>query len=148
VLKALLVAMVALSLASLGSSACGGGDGTPPPQDGTIVGTEGGMHGGRLWFIWNGHKQRIEMPRALETSWLPQMGLSIGEPAPEMLTLAADAARASEFLVMPPSGDEVKRYLAYEGELHEVKIVQADVSDVEKLPDAEDRLILRVPLPE
>lgn len=106
--------------------------------DGMVVATEGGLDGGRIWFIWDGEKARIYQPRPLAKSDIAALGLRIAEPAPKRLTLGREEDPDVFFAVYPADSEDSALYLAEWGELHLVNLTEGDDRDVKEVPQAED----------
>jgi hypothetical protein len=100
---------------------------------------------GLVYFMWDGAKQRIQQPAPLSDADLEELGLEIGEPAPELLTLGEEG---SYFATYPFEGSEATLYLVQDGKLHEVQIVEATLDQVVEIPDLSPLVINRVRIPE
>jgi hypothetical protein len=109
--------------------------------DGMVVQVDDGL----VYFMWDGAKQRIQQPAPLSDADLEELGLEIGEPAPELLTLGEEG---SYFATYPFEGSEATLYLVQDGKLHEVQIVEATLDQVVEIPDLSPLVINRVRIPE
>lgn len=112
-------------------------------ESGTVVATEGGLEGGRIWFVWEGEKARIYQPRPLTDADLEDLGLSIGDPAPRRLALGSASDSIAFFAVHPPDGPEARLYLAEAGELHLITIMDGLDDRVEGLPQLDPTFVTR-----
>lgn len=124
-------------------------DGTPVgiapgvPENGAVVATEGGLDGGRLWFVWDGARQRIAQPRAISEAGARREGIEVGDPVTGPLGVAAQAGRAS-FAVHPEDGPSARLYLLQDGVLHLVPVVVDDAGAVLALPVLDVTVVDRV----
>jgi hypothetical protein len=105
--------------------------------DGTIVEVDDGL----VYFIWEGGKQRIQQPAALDDHDLDELGLTIGDPAPDDLVVGEEG---SAFVMYPSDGPDSKLHLMDGDTLHELRIVATAEATVADLPDLEDLVVHRV----
>jgi alkylation response protein AidB-like acyl-CoA dehydrogenase len=98
-------------------------------------------HDGLVYFIWEGGKQRIQQPAALDDHDLDELGLTIGDPAPDDLVVGEEG---SAFVMYPSDGPDSKLHLMDGDTLHELRIVATAEATVADLPDLEDLVVNRV----
>lgn len=95
------------------------------PGDGMVVATEGGLDGGRLWFLWDGGRQRIQQPRPISEQDLTTLDLRLGEPINGPMTVAADD-RTTTFAIYPADGLTAALHLLVGDTLYPVTVLVAD----------------------
>jgi hypothetical protein len=115
-------------------------DVTAEAVDGTVVATDDGL----VYFLWDGGRQRIQQPRALAESDLDALGLTIGDPAPRVLTVGEEG---SFFAMHPADGPSSRLYLAVDGVLHAVEVTEVPEELLAGVPDIEELVITRVRVP-
>lgn len=98
----------------------------------------------RVYFLWDGGRQRVQQPAALSDADLADLGLTIGEAAPTLLTVGTEATR---FVVHPVDGPATRLYLVQADTLHEVDVVKVSKDAVANRRDLEDVVIDRVQIP-
>jgi hypothetical protein len=110
--------------------------------EGIVVGTHGGLRGGRIFVLHNGRKQRIAQPRPMTVKEASRYdgGRRIAELD------VRRSATGSFFAVVPPDGPNARLHLVVGGRIHEVVVqhVKADlVEGIDNLRrDVTDRLVV------
>lgn len=109
--------------------------------DGTVLGVDGGLDGGLLYFFSKGEKQRIQQPRAMTAADLTTLGVRVG---PAVTTLVRDGAHRSYFAVVPPDGDDARLHVVIAGLAHPVVVQEVAREVVSSIPDAATDLTARL----
>ena len=97
--------------------------------DGIVVGTDGGMNGGRIFLLHNGRKQRIYQPRPMTFEDVAQY-----ERGPRIAQVEVQRTdTGSFFAVVPPSGPTARLQLITGGRIHEVVVQHVKAELVEPI---------------
>lgn len=114
--------------------------------DGTVAASDGGLDGGRLWFVWEGVRYRIYQPRGLPRADLPAEGLMIGRPVNRPLRLAPTRT-GSAFVVLPFDGPRATLYLLVDDVLHLVRPEVVDNAALDAIPTGTGSMLDRILAP-
>lgn len=109
--------------------------------DGSVVGVDGGLDGGMVFYVWHGEKQRIQQPRAMTEDEVITEGLRRGAA---VATLAADGPEGSYFVVVPPDGPQAELHVVLDGTIHPVLVQEIDPETVRSIPDASTAITTRL----
>jgi hypothetical protein len=143
--QSVVVAAVILGVAVVAAIALLSDPATPPRQgadvtDGMVV----ELHDGMLFFLWDGGVQRIQQPSAFSDADLTDLGITIGDPAPDVLTVGEAGAR---FALYPFDGPDSTLYLVDGQTMHEVQVVSVSADDIADRPVLDDLVVNRVRIP-
>lgn len=100
--------------------------GTPLPaagtrvEDGTVLGVDGGLDGGKVLVFVGGELHRVQQPRAMDLSEMEAAGIAIGDPVVHVEL--APAVTGSWFAIAPPDGPTARLYLITQDVAHPVVI--------------------------
>ena len=108
---------------------------SPLPREGTgliegiVVGTDGGMNGGRIFLLHNGRKQRIYQPRPMTVDDVAQY-----RRGPRIAQVDVKRTETGSFFaVVPPSGPRARLQLITGGTIHEVVVQHVKTEHVERV---------------
>lgn len=109
--------------------------------DGAVVGIDGGLDGGLVYYVWQGEKHRIQQPRAMTAADVEQLGLEYG---PTVTGLVAGEVEGSWFAVVPPDGAEARLHVVVGDTIHPVVVQAIDEQLVRSISDATSPVITRL----
>ncbi len=93
--------------------------GTPLPaagrriEEGTVLGVDGGLDGGRVQMFVQGELHRVSQPRPMDAEDLEREGITVGDPV--VRVTLAEAGTGSWFAVVPASGAAALLHLVVDG---------------------------------
>jgi hypothetical protein len=148
--RILVVVVAAMVTALVGGAAWAAADAADRSEGGssgaTVLATEGGLEGGRLWLVHDGARERIYQPQPLTADDLGELGIAVGEPAGGPLRVASRTT-GSSFAVLPADGPEAALFLRVGDRLHRLTVAEVAAAEVQRLPDAATSVIDRLAPP-
>jgi hypothetical protein len=111
-----------------------------PLDDGMVVEVDDGL----LYFLWDGGRQRIQQPAAMNDDDFAELGVTRSTTAIPVLTVGEPGSR---FVLHPSDGTEARLYLIDGETAHPVVVTRVDAAAVVSFPEIDELVVTRVRVP-